>query len=114
MALVFPQHLLMGKGVEPDAALVVWVREVGALILASGIATLLARTAENSLALKSLLVGNAVLHFGLLPIEIIAFSQSVITNLAGVLPNSLLHVGLGVGFVVYARRAANGQVERSG
>lgn len=114
MALVFPQHLLMGKGVEPDAALVVWVREVGALILASGVTTLLARSAEDSPALKSLLVGNAVLHFGLLPIELVAFGQGVITSLAGVLPNSLLHVGLGVGFAVYAGRAASGDVGRNG
>jgi len=114
VALVFPQHLLMGKGVEPDAAPVVWVREVGALILASGITTLLARKAEDSLALRSMLVGNAVLHFGLLPIEIVAFAQGVITSLGGVLPNSLLHLGLGVGFAVYAKRVGSGGVGRGG
>ena len=40
-------------GVEPDAALAVWVREVGALILASSVTTLLARKAEDSLALRT-------------------------------------------------------------
>jgi hypothetical protein len=102
-ALCFPSSLLAGKGVEPERALLVWVREVGALILASGVTTFLVRKAPDSVALRGVLIGNALLHVGLLPIEVLAFSAGVITKLSGVAPNSLLHALLAVGFVTYAR-----------
>jgi hypothetical protein len=102
-ALAFPDALLVAKGVTPNAALVVWLREAGVMILASGVSVFLARRAPDSAALRALLLGNAVLHFGLFPIEILAYTQGVIPRLAGVLPNSLVHLLLGVGFVVYAR-----------
>ena len=103
-ALGFPSGVLAGKGVEADRALVVWVREVGALILAAGVTTFLVRKAPDSIALRGVLIGNAVLHVGLLPIEVVAFSTGVITKLSGVAPNSLLHALLAAGFIVYTRR----------
>jgi hypothetical protein len=45
-----------------------------------------------------------VLHLALLPIELVAFSDGIITKLAGVVPNSLLHLGLALGFGWHARR----------
>jgi hypothetical protein len=109
-ALCFPGGLLAGKGVEPERALLVWVREVGALILAAGVTTFLSRKAPDGVALRSVLIGNAVLHLGLLPIELMAFSAGIITKLSGVAPNSLLHALLAVGFVTYARRIRVGPV----
>lgn len=103
-ALGFPEALLVGKGVAPNPATVVWVREVGVMILASGVTTLLSRRAPDSLALRAVLIGNAVVHFGLLPIELLAFGHGVITEVAGIAPNSLLHLVLGAGFAFYASR----------
>jgi hypothetical protein len=104
LALGFPGNLLAGKGVEVSTALVVWVREVGVLILASGVTTFLIRKAPDSEALRGVLIGNALLHLGMLPIELIAFFDGIITKPAGVVPNSLLHVGLAFGFAWHARR----------
>lgn len=103
-ALGFPDALLAAKGVQPSPEVLVWVREVGAQILAAGVTTFLARKAPDSVALRALLSGNAVLHFGLLPIELIAYAQGVIPTLSGIVPNSILHVVLATSFVVYARR----------
>jgi len=103
-ALILPEALLDGKGVRPNPALVVWVREVGVLILAAGITVALVRKAPDSGALRGVLIGNAVLHLGLLPIELLAYAQGVLTKLGGVVPNSALHVALAFGFAVYARR----------
>jgi hypothetical protein len=103
-ALGFPDALLAAKGVQPNPELLVWVREVGALILAAGVTTFLARKSPDSVALRALFVGTALLHLGLLPIELIAYYQGVITQLGGVLPNSMLHIVLAVSFVGYARR----------
>jgi hypothetical protein len=104
LAFAFPHALLSGKGVTPDPAPVVWVREVGALIFAAGVTTYLCRKAPDSLALRAVLTGNAVLHLTLFPIELIAFTHGVITKLEGVLPNSLLHIALATGFIVTASR----------
>lgn len=103
-ALGFPRALLAGKGVQPGAEVAVWVREVGALILAAGVTTLLARSAPDSQALRSILIGNAVLHAALLPIEILALADGVITEVGGVMPNSVLHLTLAIGFGWHARR----------
>jgi hypothetical protein len=102
LALCFPSSLLTGKGVVPTPALLVWVREVGALILAAGVTSLLVRKAPDSVAMLGVLVGNAVLHVALLPIEVVAFGQGVIRCLAGVIPNSLVHVVLASGYIIYA------------
>jgi len=103
-ALGYPSGLLAGKGVAPSPALLVWIRELGVLILAVSVTTFLVRKQPDSITLKGILIGNALLHFGLLPIELLAFSQGVIPKLSGVLPNSLLHALLGAGFVIHARR----------
>jgi hypothetical protein len=102
-ALVWPGGLLASKGVELGAPVNVWVREVGALILASGVTTFQARKSTDSVALRAVLIGSAVLHFSLLPIELVAYWQGVITKASGVAPNSVLHVALGVAFLHFAR-----------
>lgn len=106
-ALAFPTALLAGKGVQPNAATLVWVREVGAMILAAGVTTFLVRKAPDSEALRGVLIGNAVLHLGLLPIELAAFFQGIVTELGGVVPNSVLHVVLAVGFGLHAQRVTS-------
>jgi hypothetical protein len=103
-ALIAPGGLLAGKGVEPSFPLLVWIREVGVMILAAGITTFLARKAPDSPALRAILIAGAVLHLGLLPIELVALSEGVITKTSGVVPNSLLHVLLAFGFIRFARR----------
>lgn len=54
--------------------------------------------------MRALLLGNAVLQFALLPIEIAAYLDGVITARAGIVPNSVLHVLLGFGFAYFATR----------
>jgi hypothetical protein len=103
-AVCAPAALLAGKGVATSPALEVWVREVGAMIFAAAVVTFLARDAPDSLGLRALLVGNAVLHACLLPIEALAYAQGTIGKLSGVVPNTILHALLAVGFASYARR----------
>ncbi|HKY37516.1 MAG TPA: hypothetical protein VJN18_16350 [Polyangiaceae bacterium] len=102
LALVWPSGLLASKGVELGAPVSVWVREVGALILAFGVTTFHARKSNDSVALRAVLVGGAVLHLGLLPIELVAYWQGVITKASGVAPNSVLHVTLGLASLHFA------------
>lgn len=41
-----------------------------------------------------------MLQLLLLPVEVLAYSQGAIINVWGIVPNSVLHVPLGLGFVV--------------
>jgi len=73
VALGFPTVLLAGKGVQPEPAPSVWVREVGILILALSAILLLIRDQPDTPAMRAVLWGNAIAHGGLLPIEIVAW-----------------------------------------
>jgi hypothetical protein len=103
-AIAFPAALLAGKGVAPKPAAQVWVREVGVLIAASAVLALLVRKHPDSPTLRVFLIANALMHAGLLPIEIVAWEAGVITRFGGILPNSVLHVLFAFGFLFYARR----------
>lgn len=108
-ALLGPDSLLATKGVAPSAPAQIWVREVGVALIAIAVAAFLMRRAPDSPALRAFLIGNAVLQVGLFPIEIVAYAHGVITSLAGILPNSVLHLVLAAGFAYFAAR-----VERPG
>jgi hypothetical protein len=100
-ALAAPSVLLATKGVSGSAA-EVWVREVGALLIAIGVTVFTVRNHEDSPTLRALLIGNALVQIGLFPIEVLAYYQGVIPLLSGILPNSIVHLLLAAGFVYYA------------
>jgi len=103
VALVAPDAMLAMKGVAGDTAATVWMRQVGVLLLATGVTAALVRRHPDSPTLRAVLVGNALLQLGLLPIEPLAYAQGVIPNLAGIVPNTVVHIVLAAGFVVHAR-----------
>lgn len=94
--------LLESKGVLSNAAANVWMREVGIALISIGIVAFLLRGHPDSPTLQAFLVGNAVLQLGLLPIEIFAYADGVITKASGIVPNSVLHVLLACGFACFA------------
>lgn len=102
-AIAFPQALLDSKGVPlPNQAAVVWVRELGVAILALGVLLFAVRRHSPSPTLRAIFYCNALLQLGLLPVEIAAYRDGVITQLAGIVPNSLLHLVLAAGFLSFA------------
>lgn len=102
IALLFPTAILAGKGVAPEPATAVWVRELGINILALSVMVLLVRRHADAPTLRAVLWGNALVHAGLFPIEIAAFHAGVITRIEGIVPNSILHVLLAAGFLFFA------------
>lgn len=100
-ALFAPTALLESKGVVPNDAARLWVREVGVSILAFGIISFLLRAQPDSPALKAFLFGSMVLQLGLFPLELIAWSNGLITRASGVIPNSVLHLVLASSFAGY-------------
>ena len=104
IALVAPGALLASKGVAPSAAAEIWIRELGVALLAIAIVAFRVRRLGDSAGMRAFLVGNAVLQVGLFPIELAAYRAGVITELAGIVPNSIVHVVLAIGFAVHAAR----------
>ena len=111
-ALVVPEAMLVAKGIAGNAAAQVWVREVGALLLAVGFIGWCVRSHGASATLRVLLLGNALLQMALLPIEIVAYVQGVIPVLMGIVPNTVLHAVLAAGFVVHCARHARACLSR--
>jgi hypothetical protein len=104
-ALVAPRVLLESKGVAlPNPAAAIWVREVGLTIFAYGVTLFLVREHGDSTTLRAFFWGNAIVQFGLFPIEIGAYHAGLITQLSGIVPNSVIHVLLGTGFSIFAAR----------
>jgi hypothetical protein len=99
LALAAPATLLASKGVAlPNDAAQVWVREVGVMIFALGVTLWLVRRHPSSPTLRALFAGAAVVHFGMLPIELMAHAHGTIPVLSGVIPNSILHACMAAGF----------------
>jgi hypothetical protein len=108
-ALALPRTLLASKGVAlPNEAAAIWVREVGVAIFALGVTLFLVRKHADSPTLRALFFGNALVQLGLLPIELSAYRERVITLASGIIPNSALHVLLASGFLVLAVRRSSG------
>jgi hypothetical protein len=103
VALFAPDVLLSTKGVAGNAAASVWMCEVGVMLVAIGFIAWCVRDHPNSPTMRAFLWGNALLQLLLLPVEILAFGHGTITNLLGIVPNSILNVLLGLGFFVSAR-----------
>lgn len=100
-ALFFPSVLQESKGTLPNNATYVWTSEVGILLTAIGIMVFLVRKEENSKTLKVFLFGNSMIQIGLFIIELLAYFNSVITRLSGIVPNLCIHILLTIGFLYF-------------
>lgn len=115
ISIFAPAVLLESKGVLTNPAANVWARELGISLVSIAFIAFAIRDQPDSPTMKAFLLGNAILQIGLLPIEIIAFANGTLTKLSGIVPNSLLHIGLGAAFCFYAsnvRVADVGERER--
>jgi hypothetical protein len=101
-ALCAPELLLQSKGIDVNAGTMIWVREVGVMLIAVGFTVFMVRNHADSSTLKALLLGNVVVQLGLLVIEPLAYSAGIITKLAGIAPNTVIHVLLAFGFCYFA------------
>jgi hypothetical protein len=102
-AALFPETLLTMKGVEIGAAVIVWVRQGGVALVGLGLVAIAVRKQPDSPALRAFM-GNAA-HQGMLaPIEVIAYAEGTITRLEGIVPNTIVHLLLALGFVWFGVR----------
>lgn len=100
-ATFFPSLLLVSKGVFPDDGVKVWMTEVGILLIVLGVVNFLIRKHPSSPTLFVLFLGNVLIQLGLLAVEALAFAKGTITEISGIIPNSVVHVVLAMGFAYY-------------
>jgi hypothetical protein len=100
-AFTFPALLLESKGVIPNAATQLWMRETGALLMALGGINWSMRKNDDSSTLTWLLLVNIGVQTGLFAMEAIGYADGVISKLSGVAPNLLLHMLLAIGFIYF-------------
>ena len=101
VAVINPHLILMSKGVAVNEATIVWVREVGILLIPIGILNWHFRNLQDYQSMKYFLLCNALWQLGLLPIEILAYRNGIITDLSGIIPNTALHLLFSVGYIFY-------------
>jgi len=110
-ALMFPELLLLGKGVmTPDAAAVAMTRTVGVALIGFAGLDLAVSELPPSASLRRVLLANAVFQLALLPLDPWACATGAFHGLGSFLPNSVLHVALATLFVRAWRRAPSGVV----
>jgi hypothetical protein len=102
MAFLLPATVLASKGIVLNTGAEVWMREVGVLLIGLGILVLMVRNHADSPTLRAVLIANMLVQLGLLPIEITAYAQGVIPDITGIIPNSVVHVILAIGFAYFA------------
>jgi hypothetical protein len=104
VAVVFPAALLASKGTVPSAAADLWMREVGVLLVCTGLVAARVRAHADSPTLRAVMQGNLLVQVGLLVTEVLGYANGVITQLSGLVPNALLHMALAAGFAYYGLR----------
>jgi hypothetical protein len=100
-ALIFPALLLESKGVVPNVATQLWMRETGMLLMALGGMNWILRNTDDSCTLIWLFWVNIGVQAGLFAMEAIGYSDGVISKLSGVAPNLSLHMLLASGFIYF-------------
>jgi hypothetical protein len=100
-ALTFPALLLESKGVIPNLATQLWMRETGMLLMALGGMNWFMRNTDDSSTLTWLLWVNIGVQTGLFVMEAIGYADGVISKLSGVAPNLSLHMLLASGFIYF-------------
>jgi hypothetical protein len=102
--LVAPTKMMEGMGTSENAVANVVLQAFGVVMLAIAAILFFARNDEGSPALKAILIGSIIMHFGDLPVDWIAYSNGTFTQISGLIPGTIVHVLLGIGFIYYLMR----------
>ncbi len=98
MMLASPGKMIEGAGGQQSDTTNVVFHAMGIMLLSLSIIIFIARKDEGSIALRAILIGNIVMHVATIPIDWIAWQQGTFTQFSGLIPGSIVHAALAVGF----------------
>lgn len=99
--LASPSKMMENVGGQPNDTTNVVLQVVGVMLFSISVMTFLARKDGGSIALRAILIGSILMHLVSLPIDWIAFQAGTLTQLSGIIPGTIVHVILAVGFIYY-------------
>jgi hypothetical protein len=99
--LVAPSKMMEGMGVGEDRVANVVLEAMSITLIAVSAIIFFARNDEGSPALRAILIGGIIMHFGDMPVDWIAYSNGTFTKLSGIMPGTIVHIILGIGFIYY-------------
>jgi len=100
MMFFLPDTMIEGYGSVPDLFSSFMMREIGVLILCSGLLNFLVRNNGDSMSLKAILIFNATYHVAMIPIVLLGVSQEVFMfdkSIGGL----VAHLFIGIGSLIY-------------
>jgi len=101
-ALVAPSVLIeQVKYAAPSPTADVMARTVGVLLISFGVLNFLVRNHGDSPTMKSILIANALLQIGIMPIDPYAYYTGVFGDMSAFVPNTILHILVFSGFIYY-------------
>jgi len=92
--------MMEGMGVESNASINVILQAMCVMLFTISVITFLARKDEGSIALRAILSGNIMMHLISIPIDWAAFYRGIFTQVSGILPGTVVHIILAVGFIL--------------
>ena len=103
MMFFLPEMVTEGFGSAPTAFSTFLMREMGLIILCSGVLNFLVRNDSDSVALKAILIFNIAYHITMIPIVFMGVSQGVFTidkSIGGL----AAHLFIGIGSLFYLKK----------
>lgn len=98
-----PDVFLATKGIHGNPAAAVWMRETGVALIAIGVIAWRIRNEPDSAWLRTFLWAIVFVQLALPLIELVAWHEAVLSEVAGVLPGLVINVLLAFGFAFYAK-----------
>jgi len=103
MMFFFPDVMTEGYGSVPNSFSTFLMREMGLIILCSGVLNFLVRNDSDSIALKAIFIFNIAYHVTMIPIVLIGVSNGVFMfdkSIGGL----AAHLFIGVGSLYYLKK----------
>lgn len=106
-----PAAMMKGVGAPASEATNAVLQAMGATLIAVSIMLLAARNDAGSPALRGLLLGGFLMHLLELPVDWVAYNRGIFTEISGIIPGTVVHVVLGIGFLYYLVRMKKPAIE---
>ena len=95
-----PAKMMEGMGVQSNDTINVILQVMCVMLFTIAVITFLARRDEGSIALRAIIIGSIMMHIISIPIDWVAYQRGIFTQISGLIPGTIIHIILGVGFIL--------------
>ena len=95
-----PAKMMEGMGIQSNDSINAILQVMCVMLFSISVITFLARKDEGSIALRAIIIGSIFMHIASIPIDWIAFQRGVFTQISGLIPGTIVHIILAIGFIL--------------